>query len=296
MKISLKFFELFSRVSFNIAERFFLKFFFLYFSFHTHSQNESDIFNYNNSLTYSEYLVKTRQFNLAIPELERILFMNPQNDTAKIFLLESYQSLHNCKTGVHRASELIPVTDSIAAVVAKSYARLFISCGQYEGANSISQKNVFFTAEDKFYISLNSHLFSKNWQAARQFYESGNEIEKNKFPQYNKLFSDISFLRYKRPFLAAGLSVIIPGAGKIYTKNWKDAIIAFVAVSGAAFQSYRGFSKKGINSAYGWIFGTLAVGFYSGNIYGSHKAAKIYNEKLDENIYKEVETIFDTDF
>ena len=37
------------------------------------------------------------------------------------------------------------------------------------------------------------------------------------------------------------------------------------------------FNEKGIESVYGWIMGTLSVGFYIGNIYGSVKSARLYN-------------------
>jgi hypothetical protein len=51
--------------------------------------------------------------------------------------------------------------------------------------------------------------------------------------------------------------------------------------------SYRGFSKKGVKSANGWIFGSLTVGFYFGNIFGSYKAAKNYNQIEYDKLYNE---------
>ena len=45
------------------------------------------------------------------------------------------------------------------------------------------------------------------------------------------------------------------------------------------WQSYAGFNKNGIESGYGWVFGTLATGFFIGNIYGSAKAANTRNMK-----------------
>ena len=78
----------------------------------------------------------------------------------------------------------------------------------------------------------------------------------------------------------------------MYTKDYKDAIIGFIIVGSSAFNTYRGFSKHGINSAYGWVFGGVALGFYSGNIYGAYKAVKNYNHRLRDKIYNKVETEF----
>jgi hypothetical protein len=62
------------------------------------------------------------------------------------------------------------------------------------------------------------------------------------------------------------------------------------------WQAYRGFSKSGKNSVYGWVFASLATGFYIGNIFGSHKSAKKYNKKIDDNLYNEAWHLVVDDF
>lgn len=46
-----------------------------------------------------------------------------------------------------------------------------------------------------------------------------------------------------------------------------------------AYQSYRGFSDKGSKSVIGWVYGGLTSVLYLGNLYGSGKAVKNYNQK-----------------
>ncbi len=79
----------------------------------------------------------------------------------------------------------------------------------------------------------------------------------------------------KNPIIASILSVIIPGAGKIYTGEISDGIVSFITTSLFAFLSYDNF--KADHKFRAWLFGGLAAGFYAGNVYGSYASAQIYN-------------------
>jgi TM2 domain-containing membrane protein YozV len=82
----------------------------------------------------------------------------------------------------------------------------------------------------------------------------------------------------KNPAFASILSAIIPGAGKIYTGEISDGIVAFITTSLFAFLAYDNF--KADHDFRGWLFGGLAVAFYAGNIYGSFASAQIYNARI----------------
>lgn len=94
----------------------------------------------------------------------------------------------------------------------------------------------------------------------------------------------------KSRFKAGLLSAVIPGMGKLYTGRKVDALFAFLQVGSSAWQSYRGFERKGSGSAQGWIFGILAGGLYLGNIYGSVVSVNIYNNKVSNRYFHEFET------
>ena len=79
---------------------------------------------------------------------------------------------------------------------------------------------------------------------------------------------------------------MVPGLGKVYTKNYNDALFSFVVIGTAAYPAYSGFSKKGANSIYGWISASLATSLYFGNVYGAYKAAKTYNKKINDAYIK----------
>lgn len=135
-------------------------------------------------------------------------------------------------------------------------------------------------------------MLSKNWSMA-------DTINKRFHPldvRYDKLLADAGKISYKSPFISGALSTIVPGLGKAYTGFWKDGAIALVFVSVNAWQSYRGFSKLGIHNADGWVFGSFAVGFYLGNIYGSVKAAIKHNKSANDYLYNRAKTYIYSDF
>ena len=76
----------------------------------------------------------------------------------------------------------------------------------------------------------------------------------------------------KKPWLAALYSGLVPGLGKVYTGEWKDGIYAFAVVSAFSWLTYRFAEKRGL-TPYTFLYGSMALSFYVGNVYGSWKSA-----------------------
>lgn len=87
--------------------------------------------------------------------------------------------------------------------------------------------------------------------------------------------------KYKSPFSAALLSTIIPGAGKIYTKEYGDAITAFIVTGLLGYLAVDNFHSK--HDFRAGVFTGLGLFFYAGNIYGSAASAQIYNAGINYN-------------
>jgi TM2 domain-containing membrane protein YozV len=102
--------------------------------------------------------------------------------------------------------------------------------------------------------------------------------EKNEVGKFYKFKNDPP---YKNSLTAAILSVIIPGAGKIYTDKISDGITSFILVGLMTFLSVDNFNAH--HNFRGWVFAGASVFFYAGNIYGSAASAQIYNSQLDYN-------------
>ncbi len=99
-----------------------------------------------------------------------------------------------------------------------------------------------------------------------------------------KLFDGIYDSRYlskqKSPALAAGLSAVVPGLGKIYSGRKDEGIAAFMTVGVLAGFTAECWIKKGPTDWRTIVFGTLGSLFYLGNIYGSYVSVGIYNDTL----------------
>lgn len=258
-----------------------------------------NIYNYKHSLEFAEYLEKSKQFDFSIQEYERLLFMRPNSDSLKLNIITNYRKAGYYSKGIERTKQLFPETLLAPQSIAKEYAAILLLNKEYEQAKNYCSKNNTLSPIQKTHFISSAQLLQFDWQGATKSLLTYDSLQKtnpdNNWQQavaYKKLTEEEPNARYKKPAIAMSLSAIIPGLGKVYTKDYKDALIGFIIVGSSAFNTYRGFSKHGINSAYGWVFGGVALGFYSGNIYGAYNAVKKYNHRLRDKIYNKVETEF----
>jgi hypothetical protein len=84
--------------------------------------------------------------------------------------------------------------------------------------------------------------------------------------------------------------MLLPGSGKIYTKDWKDAIYAFIFISASSIVTYKSLEKNGLNFN-SVVYGFITLSFYSANIYGSYKSAGRYNLKVNQHATREIQGI-----
>lgn len=254
------------------------------------SQN---IYDYQHSLTYANYLYKSKQYTLAAEEYERSLFLVPGNDTITAKLLKSYNLSGQCKQAKLRARQLALNIDSMPRIIAKEYIRTLFCNHLYKDARIMLESNKLITAPFKTSNWLYLELVSENWKAADSILtaNTANDVSLV-LSKYKDVVYKANHLKHRSPGFALAMSTVIPGTGKIYAGSWKDGLIAMVFVGATAYQSYRGFDKKGIESVFGWIYGSVSAGFYLGNLYGSFKAAKKYNERQVHEVLHEAEIIF----
>ncbi len=269
----------------------FTSFLFLLLTVTTFSQ---EIYDYNHSKKFSDYLYKSGQYKLAIDEYERVIFLNPHDTSSMFNLLKSYRLSNNNEAGFVKFDKLFPNENNMPLSFKKEKIRLLIKTDRYDAASHLlSTIDIPKIEIQSFNYGL--AIMQKDWEQSlllRDKQTKSNTLSS----QLNVVLEERLAHRNKSPVIAGMLSAIFPGMGKVYTKRYADAAIAFLFVGANAYQSYRGFINNGEKSAYGWIFGSMAVGFYIGNIYGSAKSAKKYNEKYDNEAYEKAKYIFDTSF
>jgi hypothetical protein len=252
-----------------------------------------DLLNYSNSLKYANYLFQNKQFDVSAIEYERVAYLNPSDTLAKLRLVQSYRFSDDFKIAKDRLVNLFPLrlSDYPEDFAIEYFAILFHE-RQFKDAFSYLQENKTIKLSKKTEYELGTLLMQYKWKDARTF--SDNFILSNPKPEkfddlYNVVIQGMG-IRYKNPYKAALFSTLLPGSGKIYTKNWKDAIYAFLFISASSIVTYKSMANNGlnINSAF---YGLITLSFYSANIYGSYKSAEKYNQKVNQLTTNAVQSV-----
>lgn len=252
-----------------------------------------DLLDYTNSFKYADYLFNTHQYNLAVVEFERVVFLEPKDTIAKLKLVQSYRYLNDYITAMERIEIFFPRSLSfLPQDFSNEYIKNLLYEHQFQKAYVFLQNSRTLDIMDKKEYQLGILVMQNQWSEAKSFADEYVELLSER-ETYNLLYGQVTDglnINYKSPALAASLSAIIPGSGKVYTKQWKDAIYSFLFVSAAGWLTYRAYTANGLGfSSIFW--GTVTIGFYSANIYGSHKSAKRFNDRINQSITTEAETI-----
>ena len=259
---------------------------FLLLNFLSFNTTAQDLRDFQHTLKFADYLFKTQQYVLASEEYERAVYYDSTNNTALLKLFQSYRYAEKHDIVAERFNYFF--SDSLFTIrndFAKEYVKNLVMRNKYKKLYSYLDKNTSLSNSDKETYQLGSLLLQKKWDTAFNYALKHPVTTDKKNADLHVLAFNSKQTKYKKPFNAALFSAIIPGTGKMYTRNWKDGIISLIFVGVNTWQAYRGFNKYGNESVYGWVFAGFATTFYLGNIFGSHKSAKKYNEKLDDEIY-----------
>ncbi len=98
----------------------------------------------------------------------------------------------------------------------------------------------------------------------------------------NVIKIDFGNKKNKKPGIAAIMSAIIPGTGKMYAGKIYEGVASFgitAVMAGATLDQYL---KGGVNNTQFYIFGSIFSVFYIGNIYGSYFSVKIVKQEFEE--------------
>jgi hypothetical protein len=262
--------------------------FFIFSSYYSNGQ--SDLFDFNHSLKFARYLSNSGQYEFASEEYERLRFLKPCDTTIIREQIVNYRLGNQCE-------KLQNIFDTLKSdksfmqsdFFTHEYLRSALKC-KLESDYYFEVSALLNTREKCFY-ELSYYWIHSRVQDAIRFNNKNKEVLSSDYPGLYKLTYDYESEKFKKPVIAAFMSALLPGSGKAYTGRWGDAIISFLFVGTNSWAAYRSFKKKGTESINGYIFGTLAVSFYSSNIWGSVKAAKKFNSNLNQRYQKNAENI-----
>lgn len=246
----------------------------------------TDIFDYKHSLKYANHLFELRKYESAAKEFERVLFFAPTDSSIQHKLLLSYFLTKKFEVIAERTPLFYPELAQTPASIGFTYSKaLFFLSEEDELTHFVATSN-YLRPKDRKLLEMAKELKLKNWGAAQKIYEQALPQDQ-RLDLFSPLISKTKTIKRKSPLLALGLSIPFPGLGRVYTKQWKDGIISFAIIGSLSYAAFRNFSNNGRGSVLGWIYGSLAGGFYLGNLYGSFQSAKRYNDKSYHEISDE---------
>jgi hypothetical protein len=255
------------------------------------SQN---LFDENHSLSFTNYLFQTHQYNFASIELEKLNYLKPGNDSITFLLFKSYRLGKQIDKGLLRSRQIYNKEEEIPFLPATEFCYLLISNKEYSASQQFINKNLSLNNGFKIRMDLHISLMNKDWKLANQIYEKNLSMVQG-ISVYKPMIDESLKLKRKSPFLAGMFSTFVPGLGKVYTSFWKDGLLALLSIGTSSWQAYNGFHRNGSKSAYGWVFGSLATVFYLSTIYGSQKSAKTFNRNQEDKILRETEYLLPRD-
>lgn len=244
-----------------------------------------DLFSSSNAYKFADYLYAQLDYELAELEYQRLFFAQPDDSlAASRYFFCNYQ-LGNYSKNQTVYQKYYHALPAHSTYVEDVYLRSLVLINAPELRVELADIQPLHSD----YYLLTSHILNSDWEKAHQLYASSKD---QWCAKYGSILVLQENLHYKKPGLAAAMSTLIPGAGKAYSGYWQDALFSFLFVSMSAWQAYRGFDKKGVESAYGWIYGGLSAGFYIGDIFGSYKAANKRNYTINHELHHQAKHSF----
>ena len=250
------------------------------------------MFDVSNSMAFADYLFTAGEYQLAAIEYERVVFSDSTNLMARMMLVKSYRMQGEYQKGISRINSFFKSYSEIPDGMATELGRLLLHDQKFDETNDLLNLNNNISGNDRLFLRLSDEMLKGDFKSASILLENNSGKDAGFITGYGNLLELERAFSYKKPGVSVMMSAIIPGSGKVYSGFWKDGLISFIFVAASAYQSFRGFDQNGVKSVYGWIFGSLAAGFYIGNLYGSGKSANQHNSEFRHKIHHQVEEIF----
>lgn len=254
------------------------------------SKLQNELFSYENRQKFANHLYSEKDYLRAIGEYKEVL-KSFENDTIRFRFANSFLK-------IGRYDE-----------AAQNFKSLFFGSKLDDEAKLSFYKALFFS-KDYYTFGINYdggfYIPQKYSQVIDRLYSAAYFLQQANLPDESSLikpFADtvqtklIYFSQMiknppkKNPVTASLLSAAIPGAGKFYSGELTDGLIAFGATLLSGFLAVNNFQNN--HQFRGWLFTGLTAFFYGGSIYGSAASAKIYNAKLKSDLDKEIKLYFE---
>jgi tetratricopeptide (TPR) repeat protein len=252
----------------------------------------------NRQFQFAEHYFHQGQYYRAIGEYERFIYFFPEAEEVELARHRiglSYLRGERYEEAVEAFEDLIEKHPNSGYAVA-SYLKMseaYVRLRRYDAA-IINLENLITIApnqdvKDEAYYQCGWVYLEKGaWDDAQACFDkiSPQNRRTYRLEQFFKEFDKKEELKYKDP-TAAGILAIVPGAGHLYCKRYRDALVSFLVNGALIFAAYEAFDED--QDVLGGIVTLFGVGFYSGNIYSAVGSAYKYNRDERNRFFRYLE-------
>ncbi|MCD6152540.1 MAG: tetratricopeptide repeat protein [Syntrophobacterales bacterium] len=238
---------------------------------------------------FAEQLFTDKDFNRAITEYKRFIFLFPDNNLCEksyYRICESYFKAERWEEAIesleHFESKFPHSSMLNDAVYLKGMSEKNLK--RYDEAIS-SFKSIIASCSEPlrnkaFYQVALIYVDTEEWGKAREYFLKVSD-QNTLYPSawlFSSGLENIGNLPHKSPALAGTFAAIIPGAGHLYTERPQDALIAFLLNGAFIWAAVELFNDD--NYVAGGVVTFFELGWYSGNIYSAVSSAHKYNRRV----------------
>jgi hypothetical protein len=232
-----------------------------------------------NRLLFADYLFCQKDYLRAAEEYHLVL-QNYFNDSIRFKIALSYSGMEETE----KALNLFSILKTNSALMEESRLLYYKVLFQKDYKDFRRQYE-----KEKYHASLNSlryftFLFPGENLPEQKFFTDQFELKDKVYVE--DFYLQKKSLPLKDPESAAIFSALLPGLGKIYTKNYGDAVTSFLTVGILTYLTVANFNAG--HQFRGYLFGGLSALFYGGNIYGSYASAQIFNARINLDFVNEL--------
>jgi tol-pal system protein YbgF len=254
--------------------------------------SEKIVIDSNEQYQFARQTLEKGEYQRAVVEFERFIHFFPESD--KVPEARYYVGMAYLKGKKYESARktLNEVYDTYPGKLIAGKALLLIGESYYKQGFSEEAGTYFKRVIQEYplpklkslaYYRLGwSHMQANQWLEASDSFkhvEQGTPL----YPSALDL-TEMSLkgeqLSYKSP-TTAGIMAIIPGLGHVYTKRYKDGMVAFLLNGLTIWAAVEAFDED--LDVLGGLLTALEVGWYSGNIYSAVNSAHKYNRKVRDD-------------
>ena len=257
-------------------------------------QAQENLTDYSHSLRFARYLSAGHQYSFAAQEYERLLFLFPRDTIVIYELAQTYRKQGRCGR-LNRVKLLVDQKKSLfqTPLLIEEYIRFAYKCGETE---NLKPYLTFFPEERRNFLELAALWSAGRYDTLRHFTPPQPLPSSPGYRHLWEVTKDFQNLKYKKTGLALAMSAVIPGSGKIYAGYWRDGIMAFLFTAGNLYMAYHFYTLEKPHGFNTWLFGFFGISFYAGNLFGSYKAAKDHNRRLNQMYREKAEAVLERYF